>query len=192
MSLGKHARLPVGDLRTFHKNPRRGDVEAIAGSLRVNNQYRPIVVNLGTHTGRKNEVLAGNHTLMAARQLAEEDAAWGEVDAWVIDVDDDQASRIVLADNRTADLGSYDDDALVELLSQVADDLDGTGFTQDDLADMIAASDGAPGAGDLLDPEDDNYTEQYAVTVICSDEQHQESVFNALTEQGYNVKVVTV
>lgn len=82
MSLGEHARLPVGELRTFHKNPRKGDVEAIAGSLRVNNQYRPIVVNRGTHTGRPNEVLAGNHTLMAARSLAENDEAWNEIDAW--------------------------------------------------------------------------------------------------------------
>ena len=138
MSLGEHARLPVGELRTFHKNPRKGDVEAIAGSLRVNQQYRPIVVNRGTHTGRPNEVLAGNHTLMAARSLAEEDKAWNEIDAWVIDVDDDQASRIVLADNRTADLGSYNDHALLGLLEQLDGDLEGTGFDDHDVQSLEA------------------------------------------------------
>ncbi|MDX3097732.1 hypothetical protein PV417_24845 [Streptomyces sp. ME19-03-3] len=42
-----------------HPNPRTGDVDAIAESLRVNGRYKAIVVNRGTHTGRPNEVLAG-------------------------------------------------------------------------------------------------------------------------------------
>lgn len=49
------------DLALYHKNPNVGDVDAIAGSLLVNRQYRPVVVNRGTHTGRPMEVLAGNH-----------------------------------------------------------------------------------------------------------------------------------
>ena len=59
----------VGELQPFHKNPRRGNVEMIAESLQINGQYRAIVVNVGTHTGRPLEVLAGNHTLAAAKQL---------------------------------------------------------------------------------------------------------------------------
>lgn len=70
--LGHTQTIPTNQLHTHHKNPRRGDVQAIADSLRVNGQFRPIVVNRGTHTGRPMEVLAGNHTLMAARDLAEE------------------------------------------------------------------------------------------------------------------------
>lgn len=42
----------VDELAGYHRNPRRGDVDAIARSLAVNGQYRPIVVNIGTHTGR--------------------------------------------------------------------------------------------------------------------------------------------
>lgn len=132
MSLGQHKRLKVAELKTHHRNPRKGDVDAIAGSLRANDQYRPIVVNKGTHTGRKNEVLAGNHTLMAARQLAETDSKWDQIDVWLIDVDDDQATRIVLADNRTSDLGTYDDKELFALLRDI-DDLSGTAYVEDDL-----------------------------------------------------------
>lgn len=59
----------VAELSTFERNPRRGDVAAIAESLTRHGQYRPIVVNAGSLTGRVNEVLAGNHTLLAAKHL---------------------------------------------------------------------------------------------------------------------------
>lgn len=56
----------VGELSTYHRNPRRGAVGMIAESLKARGQYRAIVVNLGRLTGRPLEVLAGNHTLLAA------------------------------------------------------------------------------------------------------------------------------
>jgi hypothetical protein len=39
---------PLGDLRPYPGNARRHDVDAIAGSLRVNGQFRPLVVQRGT------------------------------------------------------------------------------------------------------------------------------------------------
>ncbi|SNR44299.1 ParB-like nuclease domain-containing protein [Haloechinothrix alba] len=126
---------PVAELRAYHRNPRQGDTRAIAESLRVNGQYRPIVVNRGTHTGRANEVLAGNHTLAAAR-----DEGWAEITVCYVDVDDDQAARIVTADNRTADRASYDDRILAELLTDLPD-LDGTGYDPGDLDDILARID---------------------------------------------------
>jgi hypothetical protein len=131
----------VSELRTYHQNPRQGDVSAIRESLRVNGQYRPIVVNRGTYTGRPSEVLAGNHTLLAAR-----DEGWSEIAACWVDVDDDQAKRIVLADNRTADLGDYDEQALAGLLDGLPD-LEGTGYTDEDLAALLDRDETA-GSGD--------------------------------------------
>lgn len=57
---------------------------------------------------------------------------------WV-DVDDDRALRILLADNRTNDLASYDDTVLASLLSDLANtsDLTGTGYDGDDLDQLI-------------------------------------------------------
>lgn len=80
--------VAVDSLRLYGQNPRRGDVDSICESLRNHGQYRPIVVRAGT-----NEVLAGNHTLAAARKLG-----WAEIAATFVDVDDDQAARIVLVD----------------------------------------------------------------------------------------------
>lgn len=123
--------ISVKELHLYHKNPRIGDVDSIAESLRVNGQYRAIVVNRGTHTGRAMEVLAGNHTLKAARNLG-----WEKITAHILDVDEDIATRIVLADNRTADLGDYDQEQLLELLESI-DSPEGTGFEPDDLLELF-------------------------------------------------------
>ncbi len=122
-----YERLPVESLSTFEGNPRKGSVEKIAVSLEKHGQYRPIVVNLGSVTGRGREVLAGNHTLMAARSLG-----WSHVDACLVDVDDETAKSIVAADNKLADLGGYDDLALFSLLDSL-EDLGATGYTISEL-----------------------------------------------------------
>lgn len=37
-----------------------------------------------------------------------------------------------------------------------------------------------------------SYKEQFAVVVICRDEEEQESIYNRLKEEGYKLKVVAV
>lgn len=133
--------VDVDRLVPYRTNPRRGDVGRIAESLEANGQYRPIVVRRST-----NEVLAGNHTLLAARELG-----WAKIAATFVDVDDDQAARIVLVDNRTNDLAGYDDDLLLELLQSIPD-LDGTGFTASELDELLNAAGRAP--EQRTDPDD--------------------------------------
>ena len=157
--IGTPQRLPIDDLTPYHENPRRGDVTAIADSLRAHGQFRPLVVNRGTDTGRPWEVLAGNHTLMAALSLDGSGHEFRTLDCYVVDVSADEARRIVLADNRTSDLGAYDDAALLDML-QGMDDLTGTGYDDDALADLL---DGMAdederveyAAGALADDDDD-------------------------------------
>lgn len=135
-NIGEPQTLPITDLNLHHKNARIGDVDTIKGSMVANGVYKPIVVNKGTHTGRPNEVLAGNHSLKAMRQLAEEnptDPRWQNIAVWLVDVDDERATRILLADNATADKGTYDQAGLLELLEAVDHDLDGTGYNYDEL-----------------------------------------------------------
>lgn len=131
------------ELSTFHRNARHGDVAAIAASLRSNGQFKPIVVNVGTHTGRRLEVLAGNHTLKAFRDLAEQfpdDERWQCVKAHLVDVDEDRATRIVLADNRTFERGEADVGTLLELLNDLPT-IEGTGYDQAALDELTAALD---------------------------------------------------
>lgn len=120
--------VPLDQLKPYGTNPRRGDVAAIADSLRANGQYRPIVVNRRTR-----EVLAGNHTLAAARDLG-----WTHIAATWVDADPEQAARIVLIDNRANDLASYDDTVLAELLASLNGQLAGTGYDNADLDALLA------------------------------------------------------
>ncbi len=137
--------FPVDELQLFHRNPRRGDVRAIAASLDRHGQYRPLVVNVGSITGRPNEILAGNHTYLAACSLG-----WPAVQATTVDVDDETAHRIVLADNRLADLGAYDEADLVAAMA-AAGDLEGTGYSGSDLDELLASM-STPVS--LTDPDD--------------------------------------
>jgi DNA modification methylase len=121
--------VSIASIRPYGRNPRRGDVAAIRRSLEVNGQYRPIVVNR-----RTSEVLAGNHTLAAAVELG-----WSMIAATFVDVDDEEAARIVLADNRTADLAGYDDAELAELLISLEQDYVGTGWAANDFAALLAS-----------------------------------------------------
>lgn len=118
----------IDTLKPYPSNARRGDLEMIKESLRLNGQYRPVVVNRLTM-----EVLAGNHTLEAAALLGEKQIA-----ATFIEATPEEAKRIVLIDNRANDVATYDDELLVELLQDLEGDLAGTGFAQDDLDALLA------------------------------------------------------
>lgn len=118
--------IKVSALKPYDKNPRKGNVRAIAESLSTNKQYRPIVVQKNTY-----KILAGNHTWQAAKALG-----WSEIAVVFVDVDDDQAKRIVLADNRTNDLADYDNRILAELLKDLQTP-EGTGYSQTDMDALL-------------------------------------------------------
>ncbi|MFB7829300.1 ParB N-terminal domain-containing protein [Streptomyces hydrogenans] len=123
--------VPIAELTPYYRNPRTGDLPAIAESLTVNGQYRAVVVNKGTHTGRPNEILAGNHTVAAAQQLG-----WEQIAATWVDVDNEAAARIVVVDNRTNDLAGYDTALLAEVLSEIPD-LGGTGYDRESVDRLL-------------------------------------------------------
>lgn len=138
----KHETVSMADLNPYYKNPRIGDVEKVAESLKENGQFKTIVVNVGTHTGRPNEILGGNHTFKAARLLK-----WKTLDVSWIDVDEDAATKIVLADNGTSDGSTYDDSVLTELLASLdasGAGLLGTTYTDDVLSKLMKSSEADP------------------------------------------------
>lgn len=131
--------VPIGDLRPYPGNPRTHDIPAIRASLRANGQYRAIVVcETGTETLPPLTILAGHGTVEGA-----EAEGWKTILAHLVQCDDDQARRIVLADNRTAELGGYDNQALAKLLGELRD-FDGTGWRPDDLQGLLRSLDTTP------------------------------------------------
>lgn len=154
--------VSLEDLEPFAGNARRGNVEMILGSLRANGQYKPLTVRRkgGTFT-----ILAGNHTFLALLRHEEDDRAgcadWElshdrpcqlciAVDkddptalAHLIECDDQTAIRINLVDNKAADVGDYDREALEALLATLEDDLVGTGFALSE-ADLFTGGTDVP------------------------------------------------
>jgi site-specific DNA-methyltransferase (adenine-specific) len=124
--------IPLDGVTLHPRNPRRGDVAAVSASLRRFGQRKPIVVQAST-----GYVVAGNHLVQAVRALG-----WTEVAANVQDMDDAEATAYMLADNRTADLGGYDDALLAEILAAqaTADNLWATGYGAADVAALLAAA----------------------------------------------------
>ncbi|HLP97611.1 MAG TPA: DNA modification methylase [Sideroxyarcus sp.] len=133
--------VPLPDLHLYPGNARRGDVSAIAESLARNGQFRPIVVDAD-----RMQILAGNHTFLAAQSLGWESVAC----VFLHGLTEDDAARIVLADNRLNDLADYDDDALAALLNSLPD-FDGTGYTSQAVDDILASVQEPVG---LTDPDD--------------------------------------
>lgn len=119
----------IDEVQPHPKNVRQGDIGAICTSLTAHGQYRPLIVQASTGF-----IMAGNHTWAAAKSLG-----WEKVAVVKIDCDDDRALRILIADNKTSDLASYDSRGLVDLLSEFARgfDMEGLIWDQDDLDDLL-------------------------------------------------------
>jgi len=139
--------VPVSQLQTHPRNVRQGNVDLIAESLKTHGQYRPIVVQKST-----NYILAGNHTWKAAQSLN-----WADIAVTYVDVDDEEALRILLVDNRANDVASYDESGLGNILRELLDtekQLEGTGFYKTDLDDLLEKLGETPKPDLLGDPDE--------------------------------------
>lgn len=119
----------VRDLKPHPKNPRIGDVSLVAESLEKYGQYRAIIVN------KKNKmIVAGHHTWLAARKLG-----WDTVQVSWINVDETTHRKIMLMDNKSSAVGSYDELILAEIVGSLPDTA-GIGYDQDELDALIETS----------------------------------------------------
>lgn len=164
----------VETLKHHPENPRVGNVPAIVESIRQNGWFGALIGQKSTRY-----ILAGNHRLKAAREL---DIKTVPV-IW-LDIDDQAARKIVLTDNRTSDLATYDDEALASLLKELVTDaenveaLDGTGWTEWDmkrLLESVAAD--APGDwqdyDESIDEEVPDVEEDGLKAVVCPECGHR-------------------
>lgn len=129
--------VPIESVTLHPRNPRRGQVALIAESLARFGQVRPILANAQT-----GEIVAGNHTRLAAQELG-----WTHIAVIQEKFEtEDEARAYLLADNRLPELGDYDREQLLVLLGEVEseDAWGGTGYGPDDLEDLRAMNDSIP------------------------------------------------
>jgi len=137
--------VPIASLHADPANARQHgqrNMDAIKASLAKFGQRAPLVVQ------RQGMVVrAGNGRLLAARELG-----WTEIAAVVVDEGDVEATAFAIADNRTAELASWDENVLASLLAQLQADEDFdhllTGFSDAEISRLQPPVEG------LEDPDD--------------------------------------
>ena len=107
------------------------NIETIMKSLAEFGQDQPLVVQKEGMIVRK-----GNGRLQAARRLG-----WKWIAAFVVDEDDVRAVARAIADNRAAELATWDEEKLAQLLQSIREvgeiDLEVTGFSQADIDQLL-------------------------------------------------------
>ena len=159
MNLAQRIELwPYDRLRPYERNARTHSTEQvakIAASIAEFGFTNPILVD------SDDGIIAGHGRLMAAKELG-----LAEVPVIVLDhLTDAQRRAYILADNRLAELAGWDDSLLLaELQDLQADgfDIGLTGFSDDDLAGLLATADDDGAAGQT--GEDDVPTENVVTT----------------------------
>lgn len=128
-------RVPLRGLKHMAQNPRIGNVDKIAASLKANGQYKAITVRKAT-----NEVLAGNHTLKAARKIRLKTILIQYVEEvlGVESITDEHAENIMLVDNRSNDEATYDADILAAIFRKRPNPA-GTGYDDHEVRAILAA-----------------------------------------------------
>lgn len=121
-------RFPLAELEDFPGNPKDHDIGAINESIDANGWYGALIVQEWPDTPKY--ILAGH---------GRRDTLIGKgvthVAVLFIECDEKTARRIVLADNRTSQLGGFDLPALAAFVTEDAklDNLKGTGYDGDDV-----------------------------------------------------------
>jgi len=140
-------RVPLAQIVPDPANARShgpANLEAIEASLRRFGQAEPLVVQASTL-----RLIAGHGRLEAMKRLG-----WTEADVVEPDVEGTDAAALSIALNRTAELAAWDEPALARILAalQEEDALLGTGYTDGEVATLLAAARAAAHEG-LTDPD---------------------------------------
>jgi ParB-like chromosome segregation protein Spo0J len=168
----KTKQVRISDLKPYPGNPKTHDLPLLQESLRLNGQYRAIVVR-----ERDMMILAGHGTTEAARE-----EGWTKILAHLVEVTDDQARQIVLMDNRAPQRGGMDEVALQALL-QKTPDLAGTGYVKSDL-DRLSARVTLP------EPVQEPVKETFEILVALETKVEQVDLLQRLAEEGIRCRIL--
>ena len=169
--------LPLDALTPYDRNARKheaADVETIKNSIRAFDMCDPIGI-----WGDKNIIVEGHGRLMALKQLGHTQAPCIRLDH----LTDEQRRAYALAHNKTAEMSEWDFDKVESELAALEMDMAQFGFEnstddenkqteRDDLSDKVS--------------------EVFEVIVECADEFEQEEIFNRLSGEGLQCRVLTL
>ncbi|MGN0905873.1 MAG: ParB N-terminal domain-containing protein [Bullifex sp.] len=166
----------LSEISMYEHNPRKNDeaVKYVAESIKQFGFRVPIVID-------KNGVIIAGHTrYKACMKLGLEEVPCIVAD----DLTPEQIKAYRLADNKVSEKAEWDFDLLESELEDILN------FDMGDFGFDIKIEE--PSGDDTPDPGDNGFTykEQYGVIVMCADEDEQREIYERLTEEGYECKVV--
>jgi DNA modification methylase len=130
-----HQVIPIGSIKPFAKNPRhhsRHQIALLADSIRDAGVTNPLLID------EHNELIAGHGRLLAAQKLG-----MATIDVFrIIGLSAAQKRRLRIADNKLAELSTWDLSLLAEQLELVVqDDCDVTltGFSEPEIEKLLTA-----------------------------------------------------
>ena len=143
--------VEVDKLLPWVKNPRKNDmaVAGVAKSIEAFGFGAPVLARKAN-----GEIIAGHTRIKAAAKLG-----ITSVPVRYLDLDEKQAHKLALTDNRLGEVAAWDDEMLAEVLREFeGDDLSVLGFGDAELEVLLPKEDGPPlggggeGSDDFIDP----------------------------------------
>ncbi len=137
MSIKEFKWMNVNDLVPWKDNPRHNDdaVPFVVESLQEVDWGTPLVIQANT-----NMIICGHTRLKAAKHLG-----MTEVPCTILEITDEKAKIMAIADNKTGEIADWDESKLLELVQDMTpDELKATGFNQDELDALMNDGDYEP------------------------------------------------
>ena len=168
--------VPIDTIKPYKRNAKlhpQEQIEQIKNSMKEFGNIDPIGV-------WHNEIVEGHGRYEALRQMGVKEVPVIRLD----DLTDEQRKAYALAHNKLTMNSDFD----VALLDAELADID----TIDMELLGFGGQESEAGTASGSNSTNFSYQEQYGVIVMCKNEQEQESIFNRLTEEGFECKVVAV
>ncbi len=179
--------VPIDQVHQHPRNPNQGDPDAIAESIMAHGFFNPLVVQRST-----GYILAGNHRYVALLSLGQRVAPV----VWA-DVDDEQALRILIADNRTSEIAvrdSHELEALLKTLSETEAGLAGTAYDEDAFLELqtLNRAYNHMGIGDSGGNDDDYEPDYTHAKVLVTGKYDDEGALHEFTHEDVEEYVAQI
>jgi ParB-like chromosome segregation protein Spo0J len=179
--------VPIDALKPYKTNPRRNDgkpVEGVAQSLTEFTYLKTSVI-----VDEEMILLAGHTTLKAALSLG-----WTVIPdvTQVFGLTKSQKRAYRIADNKTGEAADWDPGLLLKEINALREDdydISQTGFSDAELDAVIDAGDDASDNGDT---DSTTLKDTFEVIVECKTEAEQHQTYDALMQDGYTCRVLTL
>jgi len=177
--------IPIDSLKPWEKNPRRNDAAAkmLAKSLqafaeKAGGDFRRVFIAPMAAQQKSGRIVCGHTRWKAAKAVG-----MTHVPVMMLDVDDQLAERMAIADNRLGEEADWDKDLLAEIMRGLPEiDRAGLGFSDEAIQRLLDAG----------DPDASRKTsERYEVLISCASEEDQAARLDEMIAANVDCTAIT-